>query len=259
VSDAYQRDAAPPHHVIAAAIPIKTDQDRIASILVLQMRLQSLLAWMQTIELGPAGVVYLIDWRGQIAAYPEVIPNGEPQDMSRVPSVQKALRGERGVDIAFNPVAQEARVTAYAPIPGYGWGVMAEQPTRTAFAARNRELRHLGLAYGLVALASGTLASWILRTLTERRRDAQQINALNTDLQHWTAELEAANKELEAFNYAVSHDLCAPLTSINGFSQALWEDYADTLDAQGQDYLQRILGVTRRMADLIDALLAFHR
>jgi signal transduction histidine kinase len=256
VSDVYQRAAAPRYHVIAAAIPITTDQDLIAGIFVLQVRLQSLLEWMHTIELGPAGVVYLVDRQGQLAAHPQLMPEGEMRDVSRVPAVQKVLRGERGVDIAFDPVAQEARVVAYAPVPGYGWGVMAEQPTRTAFAARDQQLRRLGLAYGLVVLASGTFAYWLLRTLTERRRAARQINALNADLQRWAADLEAANKELEAFNYAVSHDLRMPLTSIDGFSQALLEHYADTLDAQGQDYLQRIHRATQRMADLIDALLA---
>jgi signal transduction histidine kinase len=255
VSDAYQRAAVPQYHVIAAAIPIKTDERRISGILVLQVRLQSLLEWMYTIELGPGGVVYLVDRRGQIAAHPELAPDGELRDVSSVPSVQKALRGEGGTDIAFDPVAQEVRVVGYASVPGYGWGVMAEQPTRTAFAARNRELRHLGLVYGLVALASGTFAYWILQMLTERRRAAYQISALNADLQRWTAEIEEANKELEAFSYTVSHDLRTPLSSIDGFSQALLEDYAATLDARGQDYLQRICEATQRMADLIDALL----
>jgi signal transduction histidine kinase len=255
VSDAYQRAAAPQYHVIAAALPIKTDEHRITGILVLQVRLQSLLEWMYTIELGPGGVVYLVDRRGQMAAHPELAPDGELRDVSSVPSVEKVLRGEGGADIAFDPVAQAARVVAYAPVPGYGWGVMAEQPTRTAFAARDHEIRHLGLAYGLVVLASGTFAYWILRTLTERRRAAYRISALNADLQRWGAELEEANKELDAFSYTVSHDLRTPLSIIDGFSQALLENYAATLDARGRDYLQRICGATQRMADLIDALL----
>jgi signal transduction histidine kinase len=255
VSDAYQRAAAPQYHVIAAALPIKIDEHRIIGILVLQVRLHSLLEWMHTIELGPGGVVYLVDRRGQIAAHPALAPDGELRDVSSVPAVEKALHGEGGADIAFDPVAQGARVVAYAPVPGYGWGVMAEQPTRTAFAARNRELRHLGLAYGLVALASGTFAYWILRTLTERRRAAYHISALNADLQRWAAELKETNKELDAFSYTVSHDLRTPLSSIDGFSQALLEDYAATLDARGRDYLQRICEATQRMADLIDALL----
>ncbi|MFX1519650.1 MAG: ATP-binding protein [Promethearchaeota archaeon] len=70
-----------------------------------------------------------------------------------------------------------------------------------------------------------------------------------------TLELEAINKELEAFSYSVSHDLRAPLRSIDGFSQALLEDYADVLDAEGKMYLERIRAASKRMAELIHELL----
>ena len=68
-------------------------------------------------------------------------------------------------------------------------------------------------------------------------------------------QLELANKELDAFSYSVSHDLRAPLRSIDGFSQALLEDYADKVDAEGKSHLQRIRRAAQRMADLIEALL----
>ncbi|HMA38332.1 MAG TPA: ATP-binding protein [Chloroflexia bacterium] len=74
-----------------------------------------------------------------------------------------------------------------------------------------------------------------------------------------TAQLEAANKELEAFCYSVSHDLRTPLRSIDGFSQALLEDYSQVLDPAGQDYLRRVRGATQRMAELIDDLLNLSR
>lgn len=74
-----------------------------------------------------------------------------------------------------------------------------------------------------------------------------------------TQELEASNTELEAFSYSVSHDLRAPLRSINGFSKALLEDYASILDGQGRDYLQRIGSSAVRMGQLIDDLLMLSR
>jgi light-regulated signal transduction histidine kinase (bacteriophytochrome) len=74
-----------------------------------------------------------------------------------------------------------------------------------------------------------------------------------------TAELSAVNKELEAFAYSVSHDLRAPLRSIDGFSQALLEDYSGCLDAVGQDYLRRVRAATQRMGQLIDDLLKLSR
>lgn len=74
-----------------------------------------------------------------------------------------------------------------------------------------------------------------------------------------SAQLEAANKELEAFCYSVSHDLRAPLRSIDGFGQALLEDYGNKLDAGGKDYLLRVRGATQRMGTLIDDLLNLSR
>ena len=74
-----------------------------------------------------------------------------------------------------------------------------------------------------------------------------------------TQQLQFANKELEAFSYSVSHDLRAPLRSIDGFSIALLEDYPDKLDEQGKDYLQRVRAASQHMEHLIDDILNLSR
>lgn len=78
-------------------------------------------------------------------------------------------------------------------------------------------------------------------------------------LRRYTAELEAANRELESFSYSVSHDLRAPLRSLDGFSLAILEDYGDKLDERGKEYVQRIRSSAQLMGQLIDDLLNLSR
>jgi light-regulated signal transduction histidine kinase (bacteriophytochrome) len=78
-------------------------------------------------------------------------------------------------------------------------------------------------------------------------------------LRQQTSQLEAANQELEAFSYSVSHDLRAPLRSLDGFSQLLLEEYHDQLAGEGQDYVRRIQAASERMGQLIEDLLRLAR
>lgn len=94
-----------------------------------------------------------------------------------------------------------------------------------------------------------------LGRVIERKRAEEEIQKLNSSLEMKAAELAAANKELEAFSYSASHDLRAPLRTIEGFSRALLEDYPDKLDETGKDYLRRVRSATERMGQLIDDLL----
>jgi signal transduction histidine kinase len=100
--------------------------------------------------------------------------------------------------------------------------------------------------------------------------NAEEIRHLNTELQGLNTSLEArveqrtrelalSNQELEAFSYSVSHDLRAPLRTIDGFSLALMEDFSDKLNDEGRDYLGRVRGGVQRMGSLIDALLQLSR
>jgi two-component system cell cycle sensor histidine kinase PleC len=98
-----------------------------------------------------------------------------------------------------------------------------------------------------------------IEDITERKAVELALKASREVLAHRSAELEAVNKELEAFAYSVSHDLRAPLRSLDGFSMAMLEDYDDKLDATGKDYLQRIRKASQRMSQLIDDMLKLSR
>lgn len=103
--------------------------------------------------------------------------------------------------------------------------------------------------------------------LEEKVRELTEVNdsllRLNGDLERRvverTSQLEAANQELEMFSYSVSHDMRAPLRHLDGFSQALFEEYAAKLNHTGKEYLERIRRSSRRMLEMIDAFLELSR
>jgi PAS domain S-box-containing protein len=100
-------------------------------------------------------------------------------------------------------------------------------------------------------------ASTIARDISERRRAELEIVRLNTDLAQRAAELELANRDLEAFNYTVAHDLRQPLTVMNSYCQAIEMLCGDQLKKPCQEYVQGIYDATLRMNRLIEALLDF--
>ncbi len=158
-----------------------------------------------------------------------------PEDRSRVQeNIRQRLVGEeRNIRYTFRGLCKDG---SYVDVEVHG--VQVEYEGRPAI--------------------TGTLLD-----ITERKRQEEEIRRLNEELEQRvverTAQLEAANKELEAFAYSVSHDLRAPLRAIDGFGQALLEDCVDQLDGLGQSYLERIRANTQRMSDLIDGLLGLSR
>src|SRR5262249_26438825 len=103
----------------------------------------------------------------------------------------------------------------------------------------------------------------IITEITGYQSAEDEIRRMNADLeqrvQARTAQLEASNRELEAFCYSISHDLRAPLRAIRGFTEVLMEQYAPQLDVRGRDFLRRVSDASAQMDKLVDDLLRLSR
>ncbi len=197
-----------------------------------------------------------------------------------------AARGEEGI-IRTEDYRGEPVLAAYRHIrinPELGWGMVVKRDTEELFAPLWQDITYT-IATGLLGiLAVVALTILIARGLTgplvnlggiadevaggnldarapvttgdEVGDLATTFNLMLDSIQQHTTELSAVNKELEAFSYSVSHDLRAPLRSMDGFSQLLLEDHLESLDEVGQDYLGRIRAASQRMGKLIDDLLS---
>ncbi|WP_165967438.1 CHASE domain-containing protein [Luteimonas aestuarii] len=140
----------------------------------------------------------------------------------------------------------------------------AYRTTQRVLDAKGDE-RRLLLVFSAVPGDAGGDAAWLVQAedITDRLRAEEQVRSMNRLLEarvtQRTRELTQANRELESFAYSVSHDLRAPLRSVEGFARVLAERHAATMDEDGLGYLARIRNAARRMDALIDALLKLSR
>lgn len=175
--------------------------------------------------------------------------------------------GQRATDLVGRPllelVHEDSRELAIERVR------MMMQEGKSADRAEERFLRLDGSAIDVEVRAGPIMflgkpsIQVIIDDVTERKRIREEIQRLNAELEQRvrdrTAELVAANRELESFSYSVSHDLRAPLRVIEGFAQMFLEEYGDSLDAPARGYLDKIHSTSARMDSLIHDLLAFSR
>jgi PAS domain S-box-containing protein len=128
-----------------------------------------------------------------------------------------------------------------------------------SFRTKSGEIRQWLCSADMVTIGGKQCMLAIATDITERKDAEEKLKQAMANLEQSSDQLAATNKELESFSYSVSHDLRSPLRSIDGFSQALLEDYKEKLDEKGQDYLRRLRGASQKMGELIDGILKLSR
>ncbi|MBW8330623.1 MAG: response regulator [Prolixibacteraceae bacterium] len=155
----------------------------------------------------------------------------------------------------FRKITSEFLVTGNSPFAGKLMERQYEKPDGTEVYLNGRVIP--------IKTDKGFILVSTVHDITNRKKNEEKIKTMNEELElkvlQRTAQLEATNNELESFSYSVSHDLRAPLRSIDGFSQALTEDYFSLFDDRGKDYLNRIWSSSKKMTQLIDAMLNLAR
>ena len=128
-----------------------------------------------------------------------------------------------------------------------------------SFRTKSGEILQWLCSAEMVTIGGKQCSLAVATDITERKQAENKLKAAMVNLEHSSVLLKATNKELESFSYSVSHDLRSPLRTIDGFSQALLEDYAGKLDETGRDYLSRLRSASQKMGELIDGLLKLSR
>jgi signal transduction histidine kinase len=212
--------------------------------------------------LGPTpgdewGFMYPNSNKSFAQAYPDAWKRIAPSSQSGQFATDGALFSYAPITLPDGVMTGQDTLVAASTAPS--WFLVTRSPASTYSQIGLDLARQYLIALAGVLLVLGAI-SWVIASNSVRRRMAErQVRALNQRLARENVALESVNRELESFSYSVSHDLRAPLRSIDGFSKALLEDYADALDATGQDYLKRVRSAAQRMGDLIDDLIKLAR
>jgi signal transduction histidine kinase len=244
--------------------------------------------------MGATGDIVLVDQDSTILMslkfpLPDgTIPKPLEAKIQALPALM-AARGQEGVTIAddYRGVRVLSAVRGLTIGPDQNWGLVVKRDEAEVFGPLWRGVLYtclvgfLGLLIAILLVV--LVANRISGPIKDLSRSAREVEAGNLEvraqvkaadeigalagtfnsmlesLKERSAEIERTNKELEAFSYSVSHDLRAPLRSIDGFSQALLEDYYENVDETGRDYLSRVRASTQHMGRLIDDLLKLSR
>ncbi len=176
ISEVFQRSAEPKYNVVAVSVPIKDDEEVIA-ILVVTIKLETIVGWSKDIDIGPNGFIYAVDSHNKLVVHPDLTTTGDIVDYSAIPAVHKMRQNKKGVEILFNHIDNQERVSAYDTVPYWNWGVVVVEPTASAFAERNRQIGLFILTWFFIILIVTFMVYRVMRDhyLMKHQHDREHL------------------------------------------------------------------------------------
>lgn len=150
----------------SVAIPVWSDAQKITGVVVMDIKLDVISGWINSIDINHSGYIYVVDQKGFLVAHPHLSLEDDITDYSSVLAVQKVLKEESGALVTDDSKEDEKQLTVYMPVSSFGWGVIVLQPAGSAFAERNRTVVNSIILWLLLVSSTGFFVYRILRSKT---------------------------------------------------------------------------------------------
>ncbi|MGD0169122.1 MAG: sensor domain-containing diguanylate cyclase [Smithella sp.] len=182
LSGIYIRSSEPKIPVVSVIVPIKTitpktagnltssSEQKVLGILQFQVKLDIFNDWINRIDIGPGGRIFIVDQHGNLVYHTRYLIKRTVTDFSSVPVVAKLLKGLGGAEENYNPIEKENRLDAYEPVPAYGWGVVITQPIELAFIKKNERLNDTLIVHSIIIVLVLLIALIILHSMITYRK-----------------------------------------------------------------------------------------
>lgn len=274
VSDFYRRMAEPKRYLFSIAVPFKRDDGAIFAILVLQPNENYLKDAIRPAEKGNRHI-FVVDRHGAMVSDTEAATDNVV-DLSRVPLVRKALKGESGSGRMIDIHGKDPVFAAYHPVREWGWGVVVERSLEEVYEPTRKVALGLYIFTGIMLLLAVLMGYRWAKEIDNSRRNTLALRKLTEKLTYSNEELQAMNEELQAqqeeiseanrkltevsrtksdFLANMSHELRTPLNSVIGFSEVLQDETFGPLNEKQGEYVGHILTSGRHLLSLINDIL----
>jgi signal transduction histidine kinase len=251
--------------VVVFARRLETADGRFAGVAYINLALDQLSREFTALNIGPSGSASLRDADLGVIVRVPTEQGSAPLVGNRAvsPALQELVRAGKGGGnyIARTGFDQVERASAFRRLDPYPLYVVIGMAENDYLAVWRQEAAAAALAFALFALVTLSSAWLLVRAWKRQEATAQELTRSRLELEQHvaerTAQLAAANRELEEFSYSMSHDMRTPLRAIDGYSTILLEEHQDRLDAEGQRLLRALGENAGRMGRLIDDILRF--